>query len=239
MSGPMVRAILDDRKTQTRRVMNPQPRVAPFLLSVAGKFSAMVGNPSTGGNYLCPCPYGKPGDRLYVRETWGYRGCSWSSKTPSIRSVYIEYIADQERRTFVRDSDDESGIPHQNMPERLQGASRYPANDAEFDLLLEHQEWLARWWTKNRPAIHMPKWAARLWLEVTAVRVERLQEISQADARAEGCKSADIVSGRECLNPSEGSYALHFRDLWDSLNAKRAPWESNPWVWVVSFRRCS
>lgn len=80
---------------------------------------------------------------------------------------------------------------------------------------------------KWSPSIHMPRWASRLTLEITDVRVERLQDISEADARAEGVQP---------LQMDNGSYLPSFEGLWDTLNAKRAPWSSNPWVWVISFK---
>lgn len=85
-------------------------------------------------------------------------------------------------------------------------------------------------WTRPKPSIHMPRWASRLTLHVTDVRVQRLQEISEADARAEGCpcQGDDDLCGMEAVG--------WFRDLWDSLNAERAPWSSNPWVVAVTFR---
>ena len=81
-----------------------------------------------------------------------------------------------------------------------------------------------------KPSIHMPKWAARIWLEVTGVRVERVQDISEEDAIAEGIPRGAV---QYC-----GHAIRLFRDLWDSINAKRGyPWEVNPWVWVVEFKR--
>jgi hypothetical protein len=81
------------------------------------------------------------------------------------------------------------------------------------------------------PSIHMPRIASRITLEITAVRVERVQVITRADAIAEGCQPGETTEG-------DYSYELGFLDLWDSINAKRGPsWESNPWVWVVEFRR--
>lgn len=91
---------------------------------------------------------------------------------------------------------------------------------------------------KWRPSIHMPRWASRITLEITNIRVERVQEITEEDAKAEGCRSADLASGRECfLNEELGSYKLHFKSLWDSIYSKKFPWDSNPWVWVIEFKR--
>jgi hypothetical protein len=89
-------------------------------------------------------------------------------------------------------------------------------------------------WT---PAIHMFRWASRITLEVTGVRVERLQDINEADARAEGAPCADTVTGREVLFPvasNAGSYRLGFHVLWDSINGADS-WDANPWVWVIEF----
>lgn len=88
-----------------------------------------------------------------------------------------------------------------------------------------------------RPSIHMPRWACRTVGEITEIRAERLQEISETDAKAEGCKSADLATGRECfLDPSFGSYRLTFRSLWESINGPGS-WDANHWVWVIGFRK--
>jgi len=167
-SGPMVRAILEGRKTQTRRVVRWPEREpsGPEIIS---------GNPGSYyvGEWEVRCPYGVPGDRLWVRET------------------------------FARS--ESHGI-------------LYPADDPTV-----------RYELKCKPAIHMPRAACRLVLEVTAVRVERLQGISLADIEDEGYPGPS--------QPPSGPYLQWYSDLWDSINAKRAPWASNPWVWVVSFRR--
>ena len=101
-------------------------------------------------------------------------------------------------------------------------------------------------WTRPKPSIHMPRWASRLTLHVTDVRVQRLQEISEADARAEGIEPREIRPVHDSDQPAEtwwfgtengrASAKSAFRDLWDSLNAERAPWVSNPWVVAVTFR---
>jgi len=87
-----------------------------------------------------------------------------------------------------------------------------------------------------RPSIHMPRWASRITLDVTGVRVERLQDISEADAVAEGAPSADLASGRECIFPHQGTHRWGFRLLWESINGAGS-WDANPWVWVLEFRR--
>lgn len=198
-TGPMVRAILEGRKTQTRRVVKPPSR--PPDRASDGTEPVVVGvNPegwpilASGGGHRRwrasrtwvwdSSPYGTPGDRLWVRETWQ------TVTTPADRDTSkLFYAADHGARPGFAEDD-----------------------------------W--RW----RPSIHMPRWASRITLEVTGVRVERLQDISADDARAEG------VDG---LPPQGGSNEAQwrFRSLWDSINGKRASWASNPWVWVIEFRR--
>lgn len=182
-SAPMVRAILGGRKTQTRRIVNA--RVAPWLLDPAhGWDDAYVLDP--GNELLARCPYGAPGGRLWVRETWarltgnGHR---------------IVYRADGDDPRLGWDDDPSTRRPRMT-------------------------------WT---PSIHMPRWASRITLEVTDVRVERLQAITEEDAVAEGV-------ARHVEGATRGARTA-FASLWDSLNGERTPWSTNPWVWVVGFRR--
>ncbi len=166
-SGPMVRAILEGRKTQTRRVMKPQP---PDKMLATEKSRTLLA--------AVAAPY-KPGDILYVREKW----CNINK--PGISPEYY-YFAETK---YAEDYDS--------------------------------TEW------KWRPSIHMPRAAARLFLRVTDVRVERVQEIGELDAIAEGFQ--EIYPGEE-IN--------EFIKLWDTLNAKRGyGWAANPWVWVYTFER--
>lgn len=225
-SGEMVRAILDDRKSQTRRLVKPTPilddgstaiRVLPAgrggwaaqwapetHLEFDARLSALRG---------FPCPYGQPGDRLWVRETWGvgtrpdpFEG--WRDG--------IEYRAD------------EIGLPED------EGLTLHRV-EAPKDVSLG--DLAGRGW---RPSIHMPRWASRLTLAVESVRVERLLAITEEDAIAEGV--ADTRGAWEPM-PGEpvagdrGGPREAFRVLWDQINGKRAAWSSNPWVFVVGFRR--
>jgi len=185
-SDAMVRAILDGRKTQTRRVVKPQPigRIDPVFSYTPNGLEIAFGPENLRANG-CPrwwrCPYGKPGDRLWVREAW--RQDHGESN--------FDYLADGKPGSIL---------------------------DEEFD----------RW--KWRPSIHMPRSASRILLEITGVRVERVQDISRVDARAEGCTAQ---TGRRSKTP-EGA----FRELWDSINADRNyGCDVNPWVWVVEFKR--
>lgn len=191
-SGEMTRAILDGRKTQTRRVVQPGlgwknsdikafSELGPGFFQLR-TFPDTAWTPSedepAASVMGIPCPYGKPGDLLYVRE-----------------SFWIHMLSNGE--TIVRYAATEKSTP-----------------------------------SRLRPAIHMPRSASRLTLEITEVRVERLQDISERDAWAEGFHNPE---GENRNYPDRARY--WFRNLWDSLNGKKHPWESNPWVWVVSFRR--
>lgn len=211
-NGDMVRAILDGRKTQTRWLMKPQPPRPEDVHAKAGiDFGLFRGErhdwwrPSgpvwavrelMGTEPQWRCPYGGPGDLLWVRET---------------HALLPRYDA-----TPVRHFHPERGLATSVF---------YKAGGPER-VFVEGDAKPGRW----RPSIHMPRWASRLTLRVTSVRVERLQDISEDDARAEGVVGWDVPSLG--VNPRDG-----FRVLWDSINEKRAPWASNPWVWVVAFER--
>lgn len=187
----MVRALLSDAKTQTRRVVKPQPR---------DPYTGLDLRPGSSPVDLPRCPHGAPGDRLWVRETWG--------------------LLDTE----PRDGPTRATVFHR-------------ATDGERPDL-RYQLW--------RPSIFMPRWASRIDLEVTGVRVERLQEISEADARAEGIREGhhdvpaamgggvrtwDIGGDEWWTDP-----VAAFRALWVDINGAGS-WSANPWVWVISFRR--
>lgn len=180
-SAPMVRAIIDGSKTQTRRVVK-QDRDG--LLDCKP-------TPAWDAFWKCvDCPYGKPGDRLWVRETFAV--------VP--RTAYAR--SDGVQQTLRPDDDHDAAI--------------YRAG-------WTHSNGGFRW----RPSIHMPRWASRILLEITDVRVERAQDISDRDARDEGA---------EQIGDCEGAYVAGFRRLWESINGADS-WAANPWVWVVAFRR--
>jgi hypothetical protein len=220
-SGDSVRAILDDRKTQTRRLckravfsdgtvaasVHPDGAATGWIAWSPFAVTAQDTLKRYPGDDGFPCPHGVVGGRLWVRETWGV------GSRPDPRGGYngIEYRADD-----GADLDKKADLPCYR--------------DDEHDLTVYRLGW--------HSPIHMPRWASRIDLVITEVRVQRLQDITEEDARAEGCKSADHATGRECiLSPELGSYRLHFQSLWDAINGNRATWDSNPWVWALSFRR--
>lgn len=207
-SGSMVRAILEGRKSQTRRIvgaignfplvnlaehpnpLSPGPYSGRFNDSMSWGWPRLEeGCHAPLGGWLEWCPYGVPGDRLWVRETWA---------------------VDAPLAQVQRENEDMMG------PSGFGHGPYFRADPV-------HENAGLKW----RPSIFMPRWACRLVLEVTAVRVERLQDISETDAKAEGVEPADC-----CL-----AYYHGYSKLWDSINAKRAPWASNPWVWAITFRR--
>lgn len=193
-SGPMVCALLDGRKAQTRRVVKKPP----------SKWQA-VGWGDQSQSAISPplhwCPYGQPGDLLWVRETWAHYQT-------------VNYVRRVDGRAFSEVSD---------------GLAAYRADGHDtIDDLRDHIRLMCgcdleaievngdRW----RPSIHMPRWASRLTLELTEVRVERLLEISDADKVAEG-----------------GTPDKPFGTIWQAINTKPGiRWEDNPWVWALSFR---
>lgn len=176
----MVQAILAGRKTQTRRVVkfkDHQPTVElNFLPSIYPHFQFQSGN----RHWQAECPYGKKGDVLWVRETFGTGKAS--------------------------------------------GKTYYKADAGDFHMLVD----------KWKPSIHMPKDAARIWLRITDVRVERLQEISGQEAISEGVSFP--FPGPSSLLESWGAAKRLFKSLWTSINGADS-WKANPWVWVVEFER--
>ncbi|WP_334034710.1 hypothetical protein [Burkholderia cepacia] len=213
-SGPMVRAILEGRKTQTRRVVKHQPPddVASIIVShyhptIVDRHGEQVpgdeifGAYSDDGDWGCKSPFGEPGDRLWVREAWQH---SNHPLGPYDADCLVHYRADY--------LDDPHGPDGEKSPEG------------------KYRTW--------RPSIHMPRAASRITLEITGVRVERLQSISESDARAEGVTIEDHHMRGYCAGEHLPPSIRAFRDLWDGLDADRGQgWDANPWVWAIEFRR--
>lgn len=206
-----VRAVLDDRQIRFTRVIKPQPvtkdkefQERPEIISDGTLYFSSL--------YLnIKCPYGKVGDKLWVRESWRCTGGG------SLRNIIYRAEGDS-AMSFCGIDDGRSGILH--VPE---------SHWAEWDRLVYKTNKSCNW----RSPIHMYKWVARLWLEVTGVRVERVQDITHGDMRREGIEGTPCGPGLQ-----DYSYEKEFAELWDSINKKRGyGWDKNPWVWVIEFRR--
>lgn len=251
-SGPMVRALLDGRKTQTRRVVKPQPdkdcKSYCRIHDEPGMWADCYGSDETpmGEDTFIRCPYGWPGQRLWVRETVCLLGVD-------------HWFDDSKRKDFMYCL----GYPRRN------GCAYRAETDSDGEAI--RKEYGYKW----TPAIHMPRWASRILLEITDVRVQRLQEISHQDALAEGLGSfatTPLSLRNEPLTVAQ----LAFSHLWDSINGARGKcktckghgvipswagsihdgtlmqdsedcptckgnansldWEASPWVWAITFK---
>lgn len=219
--GDMVRAILEGRKTKTRRII---PESLMQCLSPEDEPEKFVEW----------CRYGQVGDRLWVRETWRIVG--WTEDG----DWCIEY-KDGSEHWFdsVQDIDEDTSIRYweQCTDDCIKAQISEDENgDFRFD---DQHPCPTRW----RPSIFMPRWASRITLEIVTVRVERLQEITVTDVLAEGIKQTEPDSFY--LAPLDGvpdfpwTQAIPaFASLWNSINEKRGyGWDTNPWVWVIEFKK--
>lgn len=218
-SGPMVRALLDGRKTQTRRTIKPQPNndpakhhpIAPYR-TTSGDWNWVLKATGHGTGDPFPCPYGTPGDLLWVRESWAI-----NMRATDLLKVFYK-AHESASHTEMHRLISAEGISQKYQPT----------------------------WPRFKPSIHMPRWASRITLEITDVRVERLQTISNKDGLAEGFIEMP-ATGRVATSLAAvymGNYwytARHaFQALWSSINGEKS-WSDNPWVWVVEFKvhRCN
>jgi hypothetical protein len=218
--GPMVRAILDDKKTQTRRILD---RVKGF-----GKVLHFGESNTPGYDYhfrcrrglwqdfrkqelIDRCPYGRVGDRLWVRES---------------HAIYTD--------AFTREKGDEV-VLYRADSSAYWNMTPYAHIEAEFNPLRDTSDYEPKW----TPSIHMPKWASRLSLEIVRVGVERLQDISEADAYAEGVTIPDHYKFASNGRPEDRNEArVTYESLWESINGPGS-WDLNPFVWVVEFKKIS
>ena len=236
-STEMVKAILEGRKTQTRRIVKPQPdsriiKAAPYNTATRWPLAFYwISNGIWNSTHPIKCPYGVPGDRLWMREGWYYRGeCHTGGDDFSSRCV--EYVADGKRKQFVVPHPNDLP-PHQIRPKNFDKKYLSQYVNWEYDepsaTELAWNDFLTDWWKKKRPSIFMPRWASRITLQIENIRVERLQDISGEDALKEGLHfKAELPIS---------VYPQMFKELWDSINGKKHPWDSNPWVWVIEFRK--
>lgn len=211
-NGEMVRAILDGRKTQTRRAISDRHLHLIDVASQVGEcypLESGIDHANSQSYYREYCPFGQVGDRLWVRETFAILG-------------------------------NEDGCPIDWDGNLIKGDEKYaariykascwqePGNYGLWSIPDRDTQYEGAW----RPSIHMPRWASRITLEITGVRVERLDDISHDDAKAEGC-----CYGRGGGVPDFAvTPADHFPTLWASIYGVDS-WNANPWVWAISFRR--
>lgn len=210
-NGDMVRALLDGRKTQTRRAIKLKTgdtfdehcllgaiqEWRPIYDKVAG---CTVGKEAA----LIRCPYGIPGDRLWVRETF--------------QGPLVDQEETAEDPTYFKDMERYKNPKH----------CAYRASGDSCEYVDPDGELIQRW----KPSIFMPRWASRITLEIVSVRVERLQDINGDECKAEGCHGGhgSIPGYGYSASPKE-----HFAHVWKSINGAGS-WDSNPWVWVVEFK---
>lgn len=234
-SGPMIRALLSGAKTQTRRIIKPRPvgypwfwegdEIDPFPQWFDGyeRGREPCGAATAEVNKPMRCPFGQPGDRLWVRETWRPVIERWSS--------YIEYAAG---------GPDLANSDRDRMTGLSKVALRFPGARADI-----HSE---AW----HPSIHMPRWASRINLAITGIKVERVQDISEADILADGVRVPANAGGEPLLRltgkhpPREflkdplactvsDLLRAEWASLWCEINGRES-WDANPWVWAISFK---
>jgi len=256
-STEMVKAILDNRKFMTRRVIKPQPL---FVADPNIPFKTPDADPKG----IIKCPYGQPGDRLWVRETTWISECKrYLSQGLEKGNSELDAIDLKTGKRYVHQCVGEGDYAvTDGMITSWSRRGRYLRSGREIEgfdigfadvdtavkaILFSGNIVLKNYsaqFRKKLPSIYMPKIAARIWLEVVNVRVERLQDITVEDVISEGLEADNDIrnpdpSTHESIKSWNLAWAQHvFRELWDKLNAKRGyGWEINPWVWVVEFRR--
>lgn len=226
-SGAMVRALLAGTKTQTRRIVKPQPYVddsgnfcwngSNFGQDFDGPRVQAIASPlPSSKTKRVHCPNGKPGDRLWVRETFFAYG-RWETR--------FSHKKGRDEWHFI------------DMTAECDRAYQFPGGGPEFPIE-KHRGALPGWW--KRPAIHMPRAASRILLEIVSVGVERLTDISEADCIAEGIEQPKqglwSTYGQSPLCDMTYSPKVSYQYLWESINGAGS-WAANPWVWVIEFKR--
>ncbi len=213
----MVKAILEDRKTQTRRPVNlpANAKHVAYWSTPTGRSQLGYADPgvnywTTRGNHIDACPFGQPGDRLWVKERHCYLDVAKELRRDfkGARAEWDLVVEYSDGTEMCRRAVDLQPGPRPDLPRPKQTRERGEIG-----------------W---RPAIFMNRWASRLSLEVTRIRVERLQEISEADVIAEGIRPREWAMEN----------AVRYSQLWDSMRiGTSVEWVKNPWVWVIEFRR--
>ncbi|WP_370602552.1 hypothetical protein [Citrobacter cronae] len=233
----MVRSIIDGRKTQTRRIMAIQPEHSELGLrrvidSKNGRDNGKYFWSQSGAcglkmrSKMFGCPYGEVGDRIWVRETW--------SDVNLEGSPAVAYRADDEVYDLMEDESllDEGGSFNYQDP-----------RVCKYQFAAWHSDLISGIEGNWRPSIHMPRWASRITLDITDVRVERLNGISETDAEAEGIDMEALFDSQDCYDciadhnmTGRPTAKGAFKYLWESIYGEEG-WKSNPWVWVIEFKR--
>lgn len=222
-SAPMVRAILEGRKSVTRRALKVQPHTDASGNFCVGQYNYgqdLDGTPMTRNFVKSHCPYGQPGERLWVRETWGVISHDFDE-----HGNMIDWTPDRPA-TPIREMPFGRGYHSGHVIYRADGEAVWAGDDDGGGD--DRTAW--------KPSIHMPRRASRILLEITAVRVERLQAISRADIRAEGLECPPELVSDDVSPNYRDWYPKAWRELWESINGTDS-WNANPWVWVVEFKR--
>ncbi|MCF5804325.1 hypothetical protein [Pseudomonas tremae] len=208
-SAPMVRAILSSQKTVTRREVKKKAALDYLAAGFEPAFLALPGNADL-------CPYGQPGERLWVRETWGVISHDFDE-----HGNMIDWKPDRPA-SAIREMRLGRGYYSGHVIYRADGEATWAGDDDGGGD--DRSAW--------KPSIHMPRIASRILLEITGVRVERLQDISEEQALAEG-----VMSCKQDIDPDGNDYSPQelFAGLWTMINGGGS-WQSNPWVWVVEFK---
>ena len=245
-NAEMVRAIMDGRKTQTRRIMKVQPSegFSPMNMALETDYNARWYTPAREDSkgYLHPCkhqvfgvandnegytcPFGHPGDRIWVRETWAQLGnedgCAIDWNDNLVKDAGAEAARIYRASCTIGDY----------------GLWQIP-DDAFWKPHTDDRQYEGTW----RPSIHMPRWASRITLEITKIRVDRLQNISETDAEAEGIDMEALFDAQDyydCIADhnmtGRPTVTGAFKYLWESIYGDES-WQANPWCWVIEFRR--
>ena len=220
MNCAMVRAVLDGSKTQTRRIVKKVGLAAPAPQSV------IDGAATYAGGMVAHCPYGQPGDRIWVRETWGVISHAWDEACN-----LIDWVPDRPA-TAISEMPFGQGYYSGHVIYAADGAFEWSGDDDG------NGEPRSVW----HPSIHMPRRASRIQLEIVSVRVERLQDISDADIVAEGIDMEALAESQDrydivCKGSDASGRATErtaWRDLWESTGGD---WDANPWCWAITFKR--
>lgn len=212
----MVQAIWSGHKSQTRRVVKEELIVWQAEFESGNLPHVIRSEPSLQYYLENRCPFGQIGDQLWVRETWhvepNVQGWSMDENEPC--TGWIEYKAGGSKEVTA---------PNFDAVQRC-----FPKGEVDWDFL--PSDW--------RPSIFMPRWASRIQLEITNIRIERLNDISEQDAESEGCIADPCDHARQicedigCCGPTAKG---HFKYIWESINGANS-WDKNPWVWVIEFK---